>query len=90
MEKSLHEILIKLETRLHLPEIRHDPSELKRLLAEEFIEFGSSGRVYDLTAIIDELGGEEGAQIEIEDFKVINLTPDLALATYRAAYIEKR
>ncbi len=83
---SDHELLLRLEHRLLSPEVRHSRDELVELLAENFVEFGSSGRVYDRPAIISELGGESDVQIAITDFRTIVLSRDVILATYRAAY----
>lgn len=66
------------------PEIRHSADEIKKLLAEEFIEFGSSGRIYDLQAIIDELEQETDLKIAMTDFKTTPLSQNIVLATYRA------
>lgn len=65
------------------PEIRSSPEALGALLAEDFIEFGSSGRIYDRHAILEALSGEDAFTWSIEDFAVRLLAPGLALATYR-------
>jgi hypothetical protein len=44
--QTLQQLLYQLEERLLQPEIRHSPAELAKLLADEFVEFGSGGRVY--------------------------------------------
>jgi hypothetical protein len=41
-----------LEERLLLPSVRASPDEVATLLADEFIEFGSTGRTYDKQQII--------------------------------------
>ena len=88
-DKSPKELLYDLENRLLQPEIRHSPDELARLLADDFVEFGSSGCVYDRQAIIDELGQESTARGSITDFKAVELAPGTMLATYRAAFSER-
>lgn len=85
---SIKQLLCNLEQRLLLPEVRHSPSELTKLLAEEFVEFGSTGRVYNLKSIIEELGKESNAQGSITDFELVSLAPDVALVTYRAVFFE--
>lgn len=64
-------------------EVRSSPEALDALLAEEFIEFGSSGRVYDRNAILEAVSGEDAFTWSIEDFAVRLLASGVALATYR-------
>jgi len=87
---SLHRKLYDLENRLLQPEIRHSPAELEKLLADEFVEFGSGGRVYNKQSIIEELGKESNARISMTDFKIVSLAPDVTLVTYRAVYSDQQ
>ncbi|HSK80578.1 MAG TPA: DUF4440 domain-containing protein [Thermoanaerobaculia bacterium] len=70
------------ETHLH-PETRSSPEALGALLAEDFIELGSSGRVYDRKAVLEALSGGDPFRWTIEDFAVRLLAPGVALTTYR-------
>ncbi len=83
-KESLRQHLSTLEKHLMRPEVRRSPAELKKLLAEEFVEFGSSGQVYDRKSIIEALSIESPFTFSIEDFKVVSLGPQVALVTYRA------
>lgn len=85
-EQSLRELLYRLEERLMQPEVRRSPAELKKLLAEEFVEFGSGGQVYSRQSIIEALSNESAVTFSITDFKAASLSPDVALVTYRALY----
>lgn len=87
-EDSLQRKLLQLEVRLLQPDVRHSSSELGQLLADEFVEFGSSGRVYDKKSIIEELGNESTIQISVADFKTVLLASDSVLITYRAVFVE--
>jgi hypothetical protein len=70
-----------LEQRLLQP--GGSAKDIGDLLAEEFVEFGSSGRTYDRRQVIENL--QRGtASIELSDFKATTLLPGLALATYVA------
>lgn len=82
-DKGLTEELRKLEESMAQPETRHSPELLARLLADDFREFGSSGRVFDKKQIIDALQEQPGLQIWLEEFDMKRLAPDLALVTYR-------
>lgn len=87
-DEQLHTILLDLEQCLFQPDVRRSRRELERLLAEDFVEIGSSGRVYDLAAIVEELGNEREIHIALSDFKVRSLAPGVALVTYRAVVSE--
>lgn len=75
-----------LERRLLAPETRRDPVALTSLLAEGFVEFGSSGRIFTREEIIAELGSESaaGPKLSLRDFAITPLAPDVVLATYRS------
>ena len=87
-ETEIRKLLYELECRLQQPDIRSSAAELKKLLAEDFVEFGSSGRVYDRDAIIESLGEESGLSVTMTDFRAIFLLADIVLVTYRAEVFE--
>ena len=78
-----------LEQKLHRPEVRRSPAVVRALLADEFIEFGSSGKVYDKASIIDALADESSAEAalvpEVHHFAVQSLAPDTVLVTYQTS-----
>ncbi|HTW49276.1 MAG TPA: nuclear transport factor 2 family protein [Acidobacteriaceae bacterium] len=73
-----------LEERLLDPDVRRDRAAVASLLAVEFVEFGSSGRVYDKAAILDMLAAETPQRIELADFVARPVAPDAVLVTWRA------
>ena len=73
----------RLEERLLTPEVRAAPEELARLLADDFLEFGSSGRVFDRQQVIATLPLQPKEQFALTDFQVRLLAPTIALAMYR-------
>lgn len=83
-DESLQQLFYNLETKLLKPEIRHAPEEVARLLADNFIEIGSSGKVYTKKQIIEELAAETDLNISIEDFRILPLSDEIVLATYKA------
>ncbi len=89
VDESLHQKLRLLEEQLLLPEVRRSPVELKKLLSDEFVEFGSTGQVYDRHAIIGLLGKPSMTKISIDDFRTVLLAPDAVLATYRAIMVDR-
>jgi len=77
-----------LETSLHRPEVRTSPQQTATLLADDFIEFGKSGRVYDKEVMINALAaeGSSGSRWvpQVADFSVTALSNDIVLVTYRS------
>ena len=72
-----------LEERLLRPEIRASPSEVADLLADDFLEFGSSGRIFDKQQTIDLLRGESTPRLSLDRFQARPLSEGIFLATYR-------
>lgn len=75
--------VLRLESLLLDPEVRRDRRRMEELLAEDFVEFGTSGRIWSREAIIAELGNESYVSPSVEDFESRVLCPDVLLVTYR-------
>lgn len=77
---TLKEHVLVLEQRL----LSAASSEVEResVLADDFLEFGSSGRVYDKPAILELLRRRGPIDFTIENFRAVLLAPGVALATY--------
>lgn len=80
----IDEVILTLENRLLQPEVRKSRAELTELLAEDFVEYGSSGLVHDRRSIIEALGEESSVTLNIKEFRTTRLKADIVLATYRA------
>lgn len=81
-ESFLH----KFEERLLQPDVRKSAKDVMDLLADEFIEFGSSGRVFNKQQIINSLQNEPIeplTQKSITEFKTLVLATGVVLVTYR-------
>ena len=82
------EHFLALERKLHKPDLRSSRETVSELLADTFIEFGSSGRVYDKMIVVDALAEETGADAstvpEVKDFAARYLSSDTVLVTYRS------
>ena len=72
-----------LEERLLQPEVRRSPDEAGKLLAADFIEFGSSGAVYSRQQILDGLLKESPMALSATDFSARVLSDGVVLVTYR-------
>jgi hypothetical protein len=79
----LSEQIRSLEELLLIPKIRRSPEELEALLADDFLEFGSSGQTYTKQQIIAALQHESEIEFSLYDFQVRLLAPGVALATFR-------
>jgi hypothetical protein len=75
--------LQELEERLLHPAVRHSAESLDNLLADNFIEFGSSGRIYNKQQVIESLQQESPTRRELADFKALVLAEGVVLVTFR-------
>jgi len=82
-DEEVGALLIRYERALLDPTVRRDRARLEALLAEDFQEFGSSGRVWDRQTIVDSLATEDYTAPGAEDLKCVRLSADVALVTYR-------
>ena len=86
MEEDLQKIIYDLETSLLKPEIRSSTRDLDILLADDFMEFGSSGKVYDKKMILDRLPKDteiSSIQFIVSDFQIKELSENVVLATFK-------
>jgi hypothetical protein len=83
-EPTLAEHLRRLEAELVSPEVWQSREELEARMTPDFIEFASEGRVYDRSALVAELFGKVPPRIQVENFTVGELRPEVALVTYRS------
>lgn len=83
---ELAEHLRRLEERLLEPSVRRESVELSSLLANDFLEIGSSGRSFDKKQVIEELRTEPvRAPSILTDFVATLLAPQIVLVTYRTS-----
>ncbi len=82
--------LRRREESLLNPAVRTDRAQLEILLDEDFLEFGSSGRVWTREQIFELLTAETYSPAHLEDFSCTLLATDVALITYRAARTDAR
>jgi len=79
----LQDEILDLENRLLTPSVRGSAEALDRLIADQFVEFGSSGRLYTKRDVIARMLAAPSITVNIADFRVLAVSPDVALATYR-------
>lgn len=79
--ESLSHHLRALEESLLQPDMRKS-KQLVALLADDFIEFGTSGRIYTKADVVAALQAESPSIQTMGNFKVSLLAPTVALLTY--------
>jgi hypothetical protein len=82
--ENLPEHLESLESFLFDPVTRRDINAVSNLLADDFCEFGSSGRIYSKLDILAELSTEQPVVITLTDFHCQRVAADVALVTYKS------
>jgi hypothetical protein len=82
-DKAVEKHLRHLEERLLQPDMRKAAEEVAELLTEDFIEFGSSGRIFHREELIESLQSEPTMQRSLTNFTTSVLAPGVVLATYR-------
>jgi hypothetical protein len=87
-EEELAALLRQLETCLLDPVFRRDPERVGALLADDFQEFGSSGRVWRREQILELLSTEKFQPPVIEGFACRPMGAAAALVTYRTVRID--
>lgn len=83
--------LYELEESLWKAETRFDRELMDKVFADDFFEFGRSGRVYDREELLSATGDKIDIRLPLENFKVRELSPDLVQTTYNSivTYEEK-
>jgi len=85
-DSSVELFLRQLEERLLQPDFRKSAKDLADILADKFIEFGSSGHIFNKQQIIESLQNESIEPLEqksIEEFNTLVLAAGVILVTYR-------
>jgi hypothetical protein len=81
---ELHSLLIMLEKKLLAVQVRSSRAELDALLADDFNEFGKSGKILDKADILEALPKESQLNIQATDFKFFPLADNIVQLTYRS------
>lgn len=80
--------LIDRERALLDPAVRRDRDLVSELLAEDFLEIGSSGRVWSREQILDLLAVEDYREPALENFKCALIAEKVGLVTYRTVRMD--
>lgn len=77
----LPKLIEALERSLLDSSVRQSTEQLSKLIADDFLEFGSSGKVYNKQDCIKP--DETSRKFVVSDFKIKELSKDVMLATYK-------
>jgi hypothetical protein len=80
--------LLRCEQTLLDPAVRRDRARVSAILAEDFVEFGASGRIWTREQILDLLATETYTPPAIEDFRCRLIAGGVALVCYRTVRID--
>ena len=78
---NLSKLIEALERSLLEPCVRSSTAQLNKLIADDFLEFGKSGKVYNKQDCIKP--DENLRKFAVNDFKIKELSKDVMLATYK-------
>jgi ribonuclease HI len=74
---------VQRELMLLDPAVRADPRKVRELLHPEFLEFGASGRRWDLEAVAEALAADPALpSAEATELAAVDLSRDVVLLTY--------
>jgi hypothetical protein len=86
---TIEEEIERLERSLLESAVRRSSARLDALLADEFVEFGSSGRAYDKAAILAALPNETLVPMTMHDFRARVLNAEIVHATYQTFRLDE-
>ena len=76
------EELKRLEETLLRPEVRRSREKMSALLADDFMEYGRSGRVYNKAAVLEMADKPFDGLLSLNGFSAKALAPSVALVRY--------
>ena len=82
LKKDDIEKLRELEESLWKRETRFDDKYMRSILAEDFFEFGRSGKIYTIDVSLSALDQEINAVLPLKDFTVHEIDEKVVLITY--------
>lgn len=83
-QQSLEDQLRRIEESHLQPEVRRSAEAMTDLLADDFVEFGSTGTVHtDKEKIVESMRDAPSPRMSLSDFEAKLLAPGVALTTYR-------
>lgn len=85
MSSNHDDMLLDLEQRLAQVGRKLSPEDASSLIADDFVEFGASGKVWAKSEIIAAMSQWAPIERKVEDFTVHELCSSVFLVTYRVS-----
>jgi len=88
MNPLLSKQIETLELELLQPEVRKSGKRFDELLADDFVEFGMAGKIFNkeyFVKTVPTLKSEEHEKYEATDFEAKEIAPNTVLLTYKAS-----
>lgn len=83
MDQSHHKVLESQERELASPDTRKDRSRVSELLADDFEEYGSSGRVFQKSDVLASL--DSTVNYSLTDFSFRDIAKGITLVKYKSS-----
>jgi hypothetical protein len=80
--------LLQCEQTLLDPAARRDRARVSAFLADDFVEFGASGRIWTREQILDQLATEDYTPPAMLDFRCRIIAPGVALVCYQTKRLD--
>jgi hypothetical protein len=90
MSSERDKLLFELEQRLAQVGRKLSAEDAFSLIAEDFLEFGASGKVWTKTEIISAMSQWVPTERIVEDFRVHELSASVCLVTYRVIGVDRQ
>lgn len=81
------DIIHGLELSLLTPEVRTSREKLNQLLADDFVEYGSAGLIYDKNITLEKLPSGKSPTYHLYDFEVVDISDTVVQARYKTERI---
>lgn len=85
---ELKEVIYELETDLLKPEVRTSYDKLNELIADDFIEYGSKGLIYDKRNILERLPKGNPPSYNLYDFEFIPLSEFIIQTRFKTDIVD--
>jgi hypothetical protein len=81
--ENFKEIIFQLESKLQQPDVRKSTEQLKELISDDLIEFGSSGQVYTKKDVLNNLPTSPEIKFKMTDFRINILSSDVIQSQFK-------
>lgn len=80
---EIKDLIFELENKLQQPEVRKSVAMLDELISDDLVEFGSSGKVYSKSDVLNNLPTAQEIKFTMTDFRINILSDDIVQALFK-------